>query len=181
MLHGNMMKNLHKRWVLSLLTLMDPSREGGGGYLGFEVTGMVQGFFEFQFSYSMSFWGRKIWQVFLAWFKKGFFGVLLVGKDKFRWYNEYQNTSILIFFFVLYHSPLSRNLRVRNSAFSDFKGVGFLVQQFFGFVGSPWDFFESWFLSPFDHLRHLKFWVPPWAYGNLTLYKRSGDICLWEV
>ena len=41
-------------------------------------------------------------------------------------------------------------------------GLGFFGPGiFWGFVGSPREFFGSWFLLPFDHPRHLKARVPP--------------------
>ena len=38
----------------------------GGGYPGFQVTGIIEGFFGFESFDSWIFWGRKIWQVFLG-------------------------------------------------------------------------------------------------------------------
>ena len=35
-----------------------------GGYSGFQVTGMIEGFFGFEIFDSGIFWGTKIWQVF---------------------------------------------------------------------------------------------------------------------
>ena len=44
-----------------------------------------------------------------------------------------------------------------------FLGLIFGPGIFFSFAGSPTDFFGSCLLAPFDHPRHLKSWVPPWA------------------
>ena len=42
---------------------------GGGGYSGFQVTGLMEGFFGFEIFDSAIFLGTKIWQVFfwVAW------------------------------------------------------------------------------------------------------------------
>ena len=44
------------------------SRGGGGkgGYWGFQVTGMIEGFFGFEIFDSRIFLGTKIWQVFFG-------------------------------------------------------------------------------------------------------------------
>ena len=48
-------------------------------------------------------------------------------------------------------------------------GMGFFEElifgpgDFWGFAGSPRDFFGSWLLVPFDHTCHFKSWVPPGA------------------
>ena len=47
---------------------------------------------------------------------------------------------------------------------------------FWGFAGSPRDFFGSWLLAPFDHPRHLKSRVPPLGYKEamyIYLYWQS--------
>ena len=39
---------------------------GGGGYSGFQVTGMIEGFFGVEiFDYGI-FWGTKIWQAYFG-------------------------------------------------------------------------------------------------------------------
>ena len=61
----------------------------GGGYLGFQVTGMMEGFFGFEIFDSGIFLGTKIWQVFfwVAWFEWGFFWVLKrIGSAVAAWF-----------------------------------------------------------------------------------------------
>ena len=52
----------------------------------------------------------------------------------------------------------------------------FVPGVFWGFAGSPRDFFGSWLLAPFDHPRHLKSRVPPLGYKeamHIYLYWQS--------
>ena len=54
---------------------------------------------------------------------------------------------------------------VRAQDFNRFNSVNWLYRRwiFWGFAGTPRDFFGSRLLALFDHPRHLKFRVPPWA------------------
>ena len=51
---------------LQVILYLRPGGEGGGGYSGFQVMGMIKGFFGFEIFDSGIFGGRKIWQVFFG-------------------------------------------------------------------------------------------------------------------
>ena len=94
-----------------------------GGYSGFQVTGMIDGFLGFGLKFSISgfFWVVKFWLVFfgVAWFKQGFFG-------KF-------NTYVSVFHVISFNA-FWKFLWLGNLA-SCWHGI------FLGFVGRPRDFF----------------------------------------
>ena len=46
---------------------------------------------------------------------------------------------------------------------------------FLSFAGSPRDFFGSWLFAPFDHPRHLKSRVPPWARQSAFIRHRGNE------
>ena len=58
-------------------------------------------------------------------------------------------------------SPLSGTFKGYKIGMGFFGGLIFCPGIFWGFAGSPKDFFWSWLLAPFDHPRHLKSWIPP--------------------
>ena len=106
------------------------------GYSGFQVTGMIEGFFGFEIFDSRIFFSRKIWQVFFfGWLDLSgdFFGYSKQSEDLWWCKHKHSNSISNVFIFrVTSFNAFWKFLRLTNSAW-DFLGVNFCSRDFFGF------------------------------------------------
>ena len=121
-------KSRHSRpgqWILSLRAsnFSHEGGEGGWGYSGFQVTGMIKGlFWVWNFQFRDFFRKENFW---VAWFKWGFFWVF--------------KTNVCIFRVISFYA-FWKFLWLGNSAWDIF-GVKFWFRDFFGFCWKPQGFF----------------------------------------
>ena len=71
------------------------------------------------------------------------------------WINKHEHSISKVLFFVVNHLMPSGNFKARKF------GMGFVFWRGEGVIFGPGCLFGYWFLSPFDHPRHLNFGVPP--------------------
>ena len=134
-----------------LYTLSNPL---GRGVSGFQVTGMMEGFFiGLKFSISGFFEVGKFCQLFfgIAWFKLGFFSGF---KAIWRFLIVPPHPGRIVPRINFYGTEIRHRI---------FWGSNFGPGSFLGFVWSPRDFFGFWF----DHPCHLKSGVAPWVSNTL--------------
>ena len=152
----------------------------------FQAMGMVEavGIWNFWF---LEFWDGKLGTYYFFGGVTGFkWGFLWLSKtiwrfcNNFIWYGEYRNTNIefvMFLFFVLYHFDVYvLEIFKAQKCGMRFLWVNFWSRDSYGF----------WFLSPFDHPRHLKSRVSPptpWALTQPTgvpLWGCKNTDFVWE-
>ena len=126
-----------------------------GGYSGFQVTEMIEGFFGVWNSSIPGFFSVRD---FLGVLKERIYSGGMMKKQ--TWVFNFQCFSLCFSItpFWNFYGPQNRH--------GIFWGLIFGPGIFLGFAGSPRDFFGSWLLAPLNHPRHLKSQVPPPPLGS---------------